>query len=426
MKSSLLKFYSFVIFLSGMSLFVSLIIFNENTFSELILFSITILAFTISLFALHISVRTYISIDSVNAMTKMDGNILENENYRSDVVALIEKFDYPDSAATGCALFDYLKSLFSAKKEYSGIEFANNLQKTVDVIVLLPFVFNSADKDQLKNVKKTDELLKLIKTKFNKMNQLSNGTLILLEETIKLIESVTQYQKLSNLNQNLTSSLMNVRGDMLKNSLSKTIYYNYRGLYFSNKALQLLKGKSGISGDIYSIESLKHIKLNIKQLSNDSLEIILIYLKDGAKYYDQALSNIHDDIMWYAFIKYNIARNLFFYALIIGDYTDKRWLQEMNEAILYRRKLNLLLSDLLENKVDNHLQKAFYHQELLARLVKVNFEFALDLNITDCQGKTEIRSTELKKMKDYPLVKELYEGPFNRVKIYQEDILAHI
>ena len=59
---------------------------------DLLNFTISMVGFCIALLALFIAVRTYTSIDSVNNITKMDGNILDNERYVVSLPELIDKF----------------------------------------------------------------------------------------------------------------------------------------------------------------------------------------------------------------------------------------------------------------------------------------------------------------------------------------------
>lgn len=48
----------------------------------------------VAVLAFDISLRTYTSIDAVNSMTRMDGNIMENENYRTNLITLLKDFKY--------------------------------------------------------------------------------------------------------------------------------------------------------------------------------------------------------------------------------------------------------------------------------------------------------------------------------------------
>ncbi len=64
---------------------------------DLLSFTISTVGFCIALLALFIAVRTYTSIDSVNNISKMEGNILDNEHYVTSLPELINQFKPPVS-----------------------------------------------------------------------------------------------------------------------------------------------------------------------------------------------------------------------------------------------------------------------------------------------------------------------------------------
>lgn len=72
---------------------------DHNTLDNLITFVVTILSMLVALLAYHISVKTYISIDAVNAISRMDGNVMENENYRTSIISIVRKFDDADKVS---------------------------------------------------------------------------------------------------------------------------------------------------------------------------------------------------------------------------------------------------------------------------------------------------------------------------------------
>ncbi len=93
MKANNLWKVYFVVFLLSVAViaFSSAVFINtakedHNTLDNLIAFVASIFSILIALLAYHISVKTYVSIDAVNAISRMDGNVMENENYRTDIV----------------------------------------------------------------------------------------------------------------------------------------------------------------------------------------------------------------------------------------------------------------------------------------------------------------------------------------------------
>ena len=90
MKANNLWKVYFVVFLLSVAViaFSSAVFINtakedHNTLDNLIAFVASIFSILIALLAYHISVKTYVSIDAVNAISRMDGNVMENENYRT-------------------------------------------------------------------------------------------------------------------------------------------------------------------------------------------------------------------------------------------------------------------------------------------------------------------------------------------------------
>ena len=86
-------FFLLVISSAGIAAWIHQI--KEGT--DLLNFTVVVTGFCISVLALFIAVRTYTSIDSVNNITKMEGNILDNENYVTSLPELITTFKANES-----------------------------------------------------------------------------------------------------------------------------------------------------------------------------------------------------------------------------------------------------------------------------------------------------------------------------------------
>lgn len=204
--------------------------------------------------------KTYLSIDSVNVITKMEGNVLENENYVTSFTSLLKQYDMEDPDQVGEEIFKNLEKKFT-KQSKTAIEFASSLQYFIDIIVFFPYLFNSKDDTyRSKNIIRMGKLLKLIEKRKNTLVSISTGNLILIEETVKLIRAIINYQKLVDERDMVDSTLLEVKGTMLKNSVTQTVYYNYLGLYYYRKANHVLRRTISLdSMDVFSIEGLKRI-----------------------------------------------------------------------------------------------------------------------------------------------------------------------
>ena len=72
-------------------IYVVTLIYGEEYFDSvntILSFSFNILSLLISVIALFISIFTYSSIDSVNMISSMEGNVLCNENYNAEYASL--------------------------------------------------------------------------------------------------------------------------------------------------------------------------------------------------------------------------------------------------------------------------------------------------------------------------------------------------
>ena len=72
-----LKYYFLVGFLLVSACIACFFIFKTSSLAELIIFIMTVISVLIAMLAYHISIKTYVSIDAVNAISRMDGNVME-------------------------------------------------------------------------------------------------------------------------------------------------------------------------------------------------------------------------------------------------------------------------------------------------------------------------------------------------------------
>jgi len=399
-------------------------IFPTEKTVNLVNFTITFLSLVVALIAFIIATQTYISIDSVNVISQMEGNVLENEHYVTSTIALLREYHMESSQEVGDKIFENLENRFR-KKPRTAIEFTDHLQYFIDVIVFFPSLFHSKDKD--KYIDRMNKLLDLVDKRKNELLSISTGNSILIKETVNLIKCVMNYQELIHTNEfKIASSLLEVRGSMLKNSVTQTVYYNYLGLFYNKKAMYILRKHFNMEKqDFFDIHVLKDLMKNIDTLNNQDMEMYTMYLLESRNAFKKALDNSKEDIMWQGFIKYNDARSAFFLELVSQEMEDE-WKQIMNEAIMTRSKLNILISDTLEYPYQTHLQKAFIYQEYLARLVKINILIAKNDPITDTIGKEKYQPNNYLGLENDPIIKEQYTGEFNKIEDYQNRIKKYL
>ncbi|MCS6192936.1 hypothetical protein G3476_15075 [Shewanella baltica] len=396
---------------------------------DLLNFTISIVGFCISLLALFIAVRTYTSIDSVNNISKMDGNILDNERYVTSLPELISQYKSKNEKDLDEKLFESIERKLK-RDSNTAVLFADTLQYLIDLIVLFPAVFNAADTDKKRYKKRMDKILKDIDKQRDILQSISKGNSIQIIETIKLFKAVVSYQSfVANGNFNIHADLLHVRGPILRNPVTKTIYHNYLGLYYNKKGMHLLKESLSMgSSDILSIDALDFVISNVDSLSPSVIEEVLMYLRSACEQFDRALGISNEDVMWPGFINYNKARTLYFMNLL--SESKESWIGVLDDAVKSRSRLNRLIDEVLTvnqagkaEVIDTHLRQFFLYQEELARVIKLN------LMLSDGENKSKTskilyRGSNIKNVKKEELVKLFVNvDSFPSVRAYQEKVV---
>jgi len=404
-------------------------IYHLNEGKDLLNFTISIVGFCIALLALFISVRTYTSIDSVNNISKMDGNILDNQNYVTSLPELINQFKSIDEKNLDNELFKSIE--YKLKNEsHTAIDFADTLQYMIDLIVIFPAIFNASNRNKDLYKKHIDNILKKLDKRRDILQSISKGNSIQITESIKLFKAVISYQNfVADGNFNIHADLLYVRGPILCNPVTKTIYHNYLGLYYNKKGMHLLRESLSMGPvDTLSIEGLDMIKSKITSLPPQAREEIIMYLTSACKQFDLALEISREDVMWPGFINYNKSRTLYFLNLF--SKSEESWLAIMDDAINARSRLNRLIDEILnfDNPANNepsktHLRTFFLYQEELSRLVKFNLIISEKINKINpsfiAYRGLEIKNTTQKKLKE----SFIEIDNFPSIKSYQEKIL---
>ena len=244
-----------------------------------------------------------------------------------------------------------------------------------------------------------------------------------MKESIKLINAVFAYQKIKPQQTSSNYTLMDVRGTMLKNAVSKTVYYNYMGLLYLTKAtesiLQHLANETHHT-NFYSIEILRSIK---NYTENNYPELTISHLESAIENFRIASNIINKDVMWSSFIFFNIGRTEFLLNLISHGKKGNDWISTMNSAISYRKRLNMILSDILNNAQNlSYFQKAFIGEEHKARLMKMIFEIVSDKDITNIFGEKLHDKANYKSILSSNYISELPEDEFNLYSHHISDI----
>ncbi|WP_166111438.1 hypothetical protein [Pseudoalteromonas sp. Z9A5] len=377
MRTSKMLYFT-ILLLVLLSAFLAVWVYDLKEGKDLLSFTISTVSFCIAVLALFITVRTYTSIDSVNNISKMEGNILDNENYVTSLPELINQFKSQDENTLEKEIFDSIEHKLKKESE-TAVLFADTLQYIIDLIVLFPAVFNASETNKVLYKKRMGTILSEVDRRCEILHSVSKGNSIQITETIKLFKAVVSYQSfVADDNFNIHADLLHVRGPILRNPVTKTIYHNYLGLYYNKKGMHLLRESLNMNSvDILSIDGLELAQKNINTIEPSILEEVSMYLKSAAEQFDKALRVSSEDVMWPGFINYNKARTVYFLALLSS--TELNWLDILDEAIESRSRLNRLIDEILmidrskpDDIVSTHLREFFLYQEELARTVKLN------------------------------------------------------
>ena len=411
---SIRSVYFIVILLSVFVIVFSSVVFiktakeDHNTLDNLITFVVTILSVVIALLAYHISVKTYVSIDAVNVISRMDGNVMENENYRTSLLSVMRRFNSKSKEEICDSLLGYLEEQFDEDCINSGARLADSVQRMIDIIVLFSFVIERkrAKGPASAEIRRIEALIETIEERVDDFEQLSEGSCILLRESVKLLKAVYEHQcyEAGYHPSDGSVTLMDVRGVMLKNAISRTIYFNYMGLFFMSKSMNTIsKCIAGDAADVFSIDVAPKL-VNLPSSPDRSLAVI--YLEEALRNFTNAVEPIRDELMWNAFIQYNKARAEYLLSMLGAGSYD--WECTLKTAIDYRSKLVAVLDDILGLDEKTYFQRAFADQLKMARLMWVRLGMA--------SGRTDVLHEDLP---------ETGIDEFHRLKKIREDIDRH-
>jgi hypothetical protein len=423
--------YLLMVLMVTLSGYLSFLIYSDKHGKDFVSYEVSILGFCIATLALFISIKTFTSIDSVNSISKMEGNILDNENYVTSVPELIQRFTCKNEKELEKELFKSIEHKLNNESD-TAVQFADTLQYMIDLIVFFPAVFNANDIDKYSYRSRMNAILKKLDKKRDELHSLSKGNSIQINETIKLFKGVISYQKfVADGNFNIHGDLLQVRGPILRNSVTKTIYHNYLGLYYNKKGMHLIRKALDMgNSDVMSISGISTVIEGINTMQPDLVEDTIMYLDTACKQFEKALSVSGDDTMWPGFIEYNRSRTLFFLSLLRKD--DNPWLPVMNDAISARSRLNRLIDEVLtehetgDNKIAvTHLRNFFMYQEELARLVKLNILQGIEASHVDYNDAFTYRGKDIRSESPDEL-KNLFRvvPSFRQIETYHEELIS--
>lgn len=343
------------VFISAVSLYKTIYF---DTFAAITDLSIQIVSLIISLVALLITLVTFFSIDSVNAISSMEGNLLCNPNYNVAYYSLVKDFDdCTTQSELEDKLFSILEKLFK-KESKTCIKFADSMQHFIDLLLWMAYLDASTKKYN-------DSLLKIIAMMEDKYRKnegmLNGGDSHTIAEHIKLIKNVLNYQSVAHEGNNLSADgkMLNIRGDMFKNNVSQTIFYDYLGLEYFKNVTDILVNIDGCDpkADLF-------LPTNLSVIDNSNVmdeygERITLFLDGALDAFEQAAYYSQNDLLWKGYISFNHARVKLVKAIVNHSTDSEEWQEEMLSAIAARRKVLLMFCP------DNKAEYSFLHTEFV-------------------------------------------------------------
>ena len=396
----------------GFALYYDTIYFD--TINSVLGFGIGLVSLLISVVALIFSVITYVSIDAVNALSSMEGNVLCNENYNAEYMLLVEQYDNCKTQ------LELQKKLFFDLDEYlkkhgkTCMAFTDFLQYFLDRLLWLAYL-DSKREDYQASVM---QIIEKIEKKYNEFNAISNGNQYVLREHIKLIKNTLNYQSVSHEGKELDANgkMLNIRGRMLVNGVSKTIYYDYLGLEYHKKALQKIREITGYSDEEFLSHNMDLIS-NFSYREEDKKEIDL-YLNQAKLAFEQATASSENDVLWKGYITFNLAR-IDLLSYLVNNSFPVNWLKSLDEAIESRYFVRKMF--VANGSVDSFLELEFAKEHIYAQALAVSMKHYLSKDKTE---KAKLRKMAEKLRLEIDEINTNNENIFTRSLKYINDITS--
>ncbi len=322
---------------------------------------INVTSFIISIIALIIALITYFSIDSVNSITTMEGNVLENENYTVAYTEMLRKF-------SDCATKEQFQNkLFTEvcegiqQKGDTCIQFADSIQNMIDHIIWFAYLdFSDADFRKYYN-----KMMRTAEKRLVHYSKLSNGIQYTLHENVKLIKYVFDYQMGRNLSHGYVTRLEDVREGMIRNPMSQIVYYDYLGLHYRRKAAELFM-TCGCRAPEFSRQYMQAVRSF--DFSADIKHNIQLLLKRAETAFTRASEIAKDDILWNSYLSFNVVRTKIMVWLLEGNNSPVSYEQIenlLNETIRVRREVKFFYESIAGGYLKSMFEKECEYAEKL-------------------------------------------------------------
>lgn len=348
---------------------------------------LTISSFIIDLVAFIVSLYVFFSIDAVNEVTSMEGNVLEDADYSlayaSETRAFAQCRTQDEFAEV---LFGKLEA--AKRKTKSCIDYADNLQLVIDKIIWFAYI------DVQKCQTQWDSLCEALDAERQKYVKLSSQLRYLLGENMKLIRQVNICQEAlkaaSEGNADYTRpALDDIRGGMLGNPITRIVYYDYLGLQYMLYAQAIINehiegGHRDFSeGYLLAIREANRAGAYAPEVLVD----IDVLVSKAIGCFEAANDLSRGNMLWESYISFNLARMyVLHHCVFCGDRGATNYQTEalsagevmglIDATVEARQKLLALYRcTMMDGQKENYLLEKFRDLELpLALELKGSFE----------------------------------------------------
>ena len=163
---------------------VVLVYFKKSTINDLANYSVALVSLIISVIALVFALLTYYSIDSVNSISSLEGNILENEHYSISNAGIFQKYmDITNQRELCDLLFDEQKVKLKNESK-TNKEFSDCIQRMIDDYCIV----GSLNYDDDNYQSKLSDIWNLVDRRYKQLKNISNGMQYVIDENIRFIK----------------------------------------------------------------------------------------------------------------------------------------------------------------------------------------------------------------------------------------------
>ena len=338
---------------------------NADTFSDKFGIILSVVSMVVSIVALIYAMITYYSIDRVQAVSSVEGNVLYNTKYS---VAYPESISYFEGCTNSSDFCEKLFDLLLYNKTRNCREYAHKLQLVVDNLIWIAYAEHN---DSF--YEKCDTLLRTLETEKERYGSINSGLSDIIEENLKMIKGVIEYQNHKIQNSFVTSKLENIRGQLLENPVAAVTYYDYLGLEYMRRARGLLN-----DNDIFTAKKMSDIITLFSSPQTKDLKENYFYMleisEDALKSADKLSKN---DTIWNGYISYNLARVRVMKYLLNPTDDEKNNIRKYLDTVIRNRKkiLYTVWGEIIPKENQSFLHECFIkelqsaqrlHQEFLA------------------------------------------------------------